>query len=437
MGKPILERLALHRPELRAWAMYDWANSAFITVIVTTIWPIFYTGTVNADKTDGLARHAFFSAGALGIVAVLAPLLGVLADRAPIKKKFLGAFLFLGLLSTFGLAFVNQGQWVLGGTLFALASIGASASFVFYDSLLPHIATSEEMDRVSVAGYAIGYLGGGLLLAALLAINLKPELVGLSKIAAVKVSFVSVAVWWFLFSIPLFKTVSEPVVPAEEAKSEKGLIFEAFSGIRDTLSELRRFPNAFLFLIAFLVYNDGIGTIIRMAASFGDDKGIASADLISAILVVQFVGIPFTFAFGAIAGKIGTKSAIFAGLFVYCGVSVIGYFIDGFTIFGYEFTTRTLFFALSGLVGVVQGGVQALSRSLFASMIPKEKSSAFFGLFAVFERFAGIFGPLIFGIIVTHSSSENAIFAVIGFFVVGGAILAKVDVKAGQDAVKR
>ena len=173
-----------------------------------------------------------------------------------------------------------------------------------------------------------------------------------------------------------------------------------------------------------------------MAASFGIDQGLAKNDLLTAILLVQFVGIPFTFAFGAIAGKIGTKSAIFAGLVVYCGVSIIGYFIDGFTLFGYEVTTRTLFFVLSGLVGVVQGGVQALSRSLFASMIPKDKSSAFFGLFAVFERFAGIFGPLIFGIIVTQSSSKNAIFAIIGFFVVGGAILAKVDVKAGQAAVK-
>jgi UMF1 family MFS transporter len=427
----LLERLALHRPELRAWACYDVANSAFITIVVTAVFPSFFAKVAAAGMPEGTAIRWFGIASSisLAVIALLSPLLGALADHAPIKKRFLAAFMLLGVAATAALALVGQGDRDLALVLFGLGQIGATGSFVFYDSLLPHIADDSEIDRVSTAGYALGYLGGGLLLAFILIPILKPALFGLPDVAtATRISFLLVAAWWLLFSIPVLRRVPEPPATLRPDRPRGlRLVRASFAGLMQTFRELRRFRQATLLLFAFLVYNDGVGTIIRMAVIYGEELGLGQPHMIGAILITQFIGIPFTFLFGHLAGRVGTRASIYAGLVVYCAVSTLGYFM----------TSALHFYLLAGLVGMVQGGVQALSRSLFATMIPRARSSEMFALFGVFEKFAGIFGPAVFVLIqALTGSSRNGILSVIGFFVVGGFLLAFVKVGEGRQAAR-
>ena len=429
-----LARLGLDRPELRAWAMYDWANSAMVTIIVTSVFPIYFSSVAGAGLRPEVATFRFGAATTVGmlIIALLSPLLGAVADLAAVKKRMLGGFLVVGVLAVAAMWFIQRGDWLLAALLFVIANIGANGSYVFYDALLPHVAREDEMDRVSTAGYALGYLGGGLLLALNLAWIQRPDLFGLptgsglseaDRTLPVRLSFLTVAVWWLLFSVPLLRRVPEP--PAALDVGERGgasVVWTAVLRLRNTVRELRGYKHAFVMLLAFLVYNDGIGTIIRMASIYGTELGIGQGALIASILLVQFVGIPFAFLFGGIAGRIGAKHTIFIGLAVYVAISVIGY----------QMRTAAHFLVLAVLVGMVQGGTQALSRSLFATMIPKHKSGEFFGIFAVFEKFAGIVGPAVFAVtIALTGSSRGAILSVVGFFVVGGGLLWLVDVEEG------
>ena len=430
-----LERLGLNRPELRGWAMYDWANSAMVTLIVTAVFPIFYKRVTAAGLDKSVADYRFSIATtiALAVSAILSPLLGTIADYAAAKKRYLGLFLALGVVTTALMFFLQQGMWLAALVLFALSNIGANGSFVFYDALLPHVARPDEMDRVSTAGYALGYIGGGLLLVFALLMIKAPGMFGLpagdgltpaQATLPTRISFLITAVWWALFSIPLFRRVSEPpAAPRPAAVAGVGTARLAFRQLAETLRHLRSYRQAFVLLIAFLIYNDGIGTIIRMATIYGDTRHLSETVMIGSIAAVQFIGIPFSFAFGRMAGKIGSKRAIFLGLAVYCGISILAYFM----------TTALHFILLACLVGTVQGGTQALSRSLFARLIPAHKSGEFFGFFSVFEKFAGILGPLFFALMIQATgSSQGAILSVIVFFLVGGALLAKVNVAEGE-----
>jgi MFS transporter, UMF1 family len=433
----LLDRLGLGRPELRAWAMYDWANSAMVTTITAAVFPIYFVRVAgaNIDPTSATQRYAAATTIGLTIIAVLAPILGTIADYVAIKKRLLGTFMGIGVSAVAMMFFIYHGDLLLASVLFILANIGVNGSFVFYESLLPHIAGKREMDRVSTAAYALGYIGGGLLLALQLAWIMSPGMFGLPSGEGLtpaeatlpsRLAFLSVAVWWVAFSIPLFRVIPEPPVRLE-ADEHAGLnpARVAFQRLAGTFRDLRSYKPAFLMLIAFLIYNDGIGTIIRMATAYGTEIGIGENTLIAAIMMVQFVGVPFSFLFGMLAGWIGTKPSIYVGLTAYMIISVLGYFMqDGGD-----------FLRLAFLVGMVQGGTQALSRSLFASMIPRHKSGEFFGFWSVFEKFAGIFGPLIFTLtIAATGSSRNAILSVIGFFIVGGVLLAFVDVEDGRRA---
>jgi len=428
----LLERLGLHRPELRAWAMYDWANSAFVTTIIGAVFPIYFHEVAVASgltAAQATARFAWITSLAMAIVAVSAPVLGAIADFAAVKKRMLGLFVGVGVVATAAMFFIGPGEVTFASATFVLANVGVASSFVFYDSLLPHIARPDEMDRVSTAGYALGYVGGGLLLAINLAWIQKPEWFGLANAeTAVRASFLSVAVWWLAFAVPLFRRVSEPprrLVEGERAGENP--VAAGFVRVAGTLRELRTFKHAFLMLLAFLIYNDGIQTIIRMATTYGTEIGLDRAPLIAAFVITQFVGIPFAFLFGALAGRIGAKRSVFLALTVYVGIAVLGY----------NMRTAAHFLMLAVLVGMVQGGAQALSRSLFANMIPRHKSSEYFAFFGVFEKFAGIFGPAIFGTMVgLTGSSRSAILSVIAFFVVGGALLAFVNVGEGQRAAR-
>ncbi len=432
----LLERLGLHRPELRAWAAYDWANSAFVCVVVTAVFPIYFSKVAaqGLDPAAATARFGLATTVGLVLVALLSPLLGAVADAAAMKKRLLAAGVVLGAGATAGLALVGPGDWRLGAALFVAANIGLAVSFVFYDALLPHVARPEEMDRVSTAGYALGYLGGGLLLAFDLALILSPGTFGLpggpgatpwDATLPTRLAFLSVALWWAGFTLPLLLKVPEP--PAAGGDPSAHPVRDALAQLAATGQALRRHPEAARMMLAFLVYNDGIGTIIRMATVYGTEIGIGQSELIAAVLLVQFAGIPFSFLFGGLAGRVGAKRAVLGSLAVYALISVVGYFMR----------TAAHFFILAVLVAVVQGGSQALSRSLFASLVPRRRSGEFFGFFSVMEKVAGIFGPGLFTLAVWMTgSSRAAILSVIAFFAVGGWLLTQVNVAAGQAAAR-
>jgi UMF1 family MFS transporter len=429
-GTPLLERLGLHRPELRAWAMYDWANSAFVTTVITAVFPPYFLNTVAADLPPGagISRFGWASTAAILIVAVLTPLLGAVADYTAAKKRMLAAFLGVGLAATAAMFWIARGEWLLALTLFVLGNVGAFGSMAFYDSLLPHIASEDEADRVSTAGYALGYVGGGVLLVVNLAWILAPARFGFASAdVAVRASFLSVAIWWLVFSIPLFRRVPEPPRPDAGERPAGRVVAVAFARAGHAFAELRGYRQAFLLLVAFAIYNDGINTIIRMATSYGTEVGLAQRDLIAAIVLVQFVGVPFTFLFGMLATWIGAKRAVLLSLVVYTAISVLGYFMR----------TTWQFYALAVLVATVQGGSQALSRSMFATMIPRHTSSEFFAFFGIFEKFTGVLGPAIFAAVASSTGSARpAILSVIAFFAVGGGLLARVDVEKGREAAR-
>jgi UMF1 family MFS transporter len=427
---PLLERLGLHRPELRAWAMYDWANSVFMTTGLL-IFPIYLADVASAGSPVAVAtaRYSLVTTVSMALVAVLSPILGAIADYTAMKKKMLAAFALMGILATGGMYFIERGEWRLALILFLFANTGVTASIVFYESLLPHIARQDEVDRVSTAGYAMGYLGSSLLMVLNIAWIQKPALFGISgPEMAIRLTFLSSALWWLVFSIPLLRRVPEPPLRLE-ADERPGLnpVAVGFRRLRETLREIRAFKHTFLFLLAFFIYNDGIGTIIRMATIYGREIGIERGALLMPLLLVQVVGIPFSFLFGALADRIGAKPAIFVSLAVYLAISILGY----------RMTTARDFLVLALLVGTVQGGSQALSRSVFSTVVPRHKSSEFFAFFSVFEKFAGILGPAVFTIMISATgSSRTAILSIIGFFAGGGILLAFVDVDEGQRAAR-
>ncbi|MEP6765101.1 MAG: MFS transporter [Gemmatimonadaceae bacterium] len=438
----LLKALGLHRPQLRAWAMYDFGISAAQTTIMTAVFPIFFVKVAAANLGETGGAQWWANANTIGavIIAVLAPILGALADFRAAKMKFLVGFLLLGVAATASMFFIARGQVLFAAIVFVLSLMGATGSMTFYEALLPHIAREDEMDRVSTAGYALGYVGGGILLAANLFWIQHPAWFGLPSgegltssqaTLPARLAFVSVAIWWLVFSIPVLRKVPEPPRTIENDESaETSLstsIISAFTRLGETIRELRGYREAFLAMLAFTIYNDGVQTIIKMAAVYGSEIGIKQSDLITAILMVQFIGIPCAFGFGALAGRLGTKRSIFLGLVVYTGICIYSYYM----------TTTAQFYGLAVLVGLVQGGTQALSRSLFARLVPKHKSGEFFGFYSVFEKFGGILGPLLFGIALANSgSSRIAILSIIAFFIVGGGILATVDVKKGEEAAR-
>ena len=414
---------------LRAWAMYDWANSAFQSTIVNAVFPVFFARYAAAGLDSPTATFAWGTTVAVIIVALLSPVLGAVADYHAVKKRLLAVFTGLGVVSVLLMAGITEGAWQFALAVFVIANIGERLAWVFYDSLLPHIATPREVDRVSTAAYAIGYIGGGILLLVNMAWILRPEWFGFRDATmATKASFVSVAIWWAVFSVPLLRRVPEPPPADGAAIAGRNVAVAALAQAWRTFHELRGYRNAFLMLVAFLLYNDGIQTMIRMSAIYAAEVNIPTEAQIAAFVMVQFLGVPFSFLFGALADRIGAKPSVFISVGVYTVVSIIGYFLS----------TTWQFFALAFLVGMVQGGSQALSRSLFARMIPKDKSSEYFGFFSVFEKFAGIAGPATFALSVTlFGSSRAAVLGIILFFIAGAAVLTQVDVAEGEREAER
>ncbi len=423
--------MGLVTPEQRAWAWYDCGNSAYFTTVVTAVFPAFFASYAAAGMTgaEATTRFGIITTVAMALVAVVSPVLGAYGDVTGRRKHLLVLFAGLGILTTLLLTTITEGGWRWAAVIFILGNLGVSGSLVFYDSLLPSVAKAEETDRVSSAGYALGYLGGGVLLVLNLAWILSPATFGLpSTVAATKLSFASVGVWWLCFMLPLLRHVPEPprLGPASGSPGPSPLT-AALSRLGHTYREIRQYKQAFLALLAMLVYQDGIQTIIRFAGIYGAEVGVGQTQQIAAFAMVQFLGVPFAFIFGSLGPKMGTKRAIFLALGVYTVAATLGYFM----------TNATHFFMLAALVATVQGGAQALSRSLFARLVPPAKTSEYFGFYAVVERFATVLGPLVFTLSGwLTGSSRAAVLGMIVFFVAGGWLLSRVDVEEGERAAR-
>ncbi|NHH99433.1 MFS transporter [Oceanimonas sp. MB9] len=395
-----------------SWALYDWANSTFATTVLAGFFPVlfkqYWAGEMAAAQSTFWL--GLFSSAASLLVMLMSPWLGAVADRRGAKKRLLLLFTLIGVLPTLGLFWAGEGQWLLAALLFAAASVGFFGGLTFYDALLVDVAAPQESDRVSAWGYALGYLGGGLLFALNVLMATQPEWFGLtSATQAVKVSFVMVAAWWTLFALPLFLWVKE-----RPASASDGTGFAALLAI---LRRAVKTPGVLTFLIAYWLYIDGVHTIIRMAVDFGMALGFASNSLIVALLLVQFVAFPAAVAFGYLSEYIGTKRAIYLGLLVYALV----------TAGGYAMQTEGQFFLLAGAIGLVQGGVQALSRSFYARLIPADQAGAYFGLFNMIGKFAAVLGPLLVGVVALVSGSNRlSILSLLVLFVLGAVLLARV-----------
>jgi UMF1 family MFS transporter len=416
-----------YKKVINSWSMYDWGKSAFETTIMAAVLPVYYSSVAaaNLPANQATVYWGYTASIALLIIAVLSPILGAIADFKGSKKRYLTYFALVGIAATAMMFFIGTGDWLLASALFIIGNVGLAGGNVFYDSLLPHIARDDDIDQVSTRGYALGYLGGGILLAMNLAMIMfaPPELTGLMT----RLSLASVAIWWLIFSIPLWRNVPEP--PRRILPEEQGInpVKAGFKRLGETFREITKYSELFKFLIAFWLYNDGIGTIIKMATIYGAEIGIGQNSLIGTLLMVQFVGIPFSFLFGWLAKKIGTKVSIYISLGVYTLISIGGYFM----------TTPVHFWLLGFSVALVQGGSQALSRSLFGRMVPKSQSAEFFGFFSVSAKIAGIVGPLVFALVSqAMGNSRLGIVSLIFFFIAGGLLLTRVDEQEGIRVAK-
>ena len=407
---------------INSWSMYDWANSAFATTIMAAVLPIYYSAIAEPSLTpnQATAYWGYTNSIALLLVALISPILGAVADFRGAKKRYLTYFALVGITATALMYFLTSGDWLFASVLFIVGNIGFAGANVFYDSLLPHIAQKGDIDQISTRGYAMGYLGGGLLLAVNLAmIMLSPD--HLTALMT-RISLASVAVWWLLFAIPLWRNVPEPPRQIYEGELDSNPFSAGFKRLAVTFKEIRKYGELFKFLVAFWLFNDGIGTIIKMATIYGKEIGIGQTDLIGALLMVQFVGIPFSFAFGWLAKRIGTKRSIYISLCVYTLISIGGYFMQ----------SAIHFWILGFAVALVQGGSQALSRSLYGRMVPKAQSAEFFSFFSVSGKLAGMFGPLVFGIVSQiMGNSRLGIVSLVIFFIAGGLLLTRVDEEKG------
>lgn len=407
------------RRSIFSWALYDWGNSAFATTVMAGFFPLFFKQYWSTGVDASISTLRLGVANSLGslLIALLAPLLGALADAGQGQKRWLLRFTLLGVICTGLLALVGEGNWSLAAGLYVLASFGFMGGIVFYDSLLVAVAAPEQRDRVSALGYALGYLGGGLLFAVNAYMVMAPESFGLSgKTQAVQLSFVTVAVWWGMWAIPLFRFVHDP-----SAREHQGAWTEArraVATLRATFHKIRGHRNVYGFLIAYWLYIDGVDTIVRMAVDYGLALGLESSDLILALLVTQFVGFPAALVFGRLGERIGAKRGILVGLCVYLGITLYAAFL----------TTATGFFVMAGVVGLVQGGVQALSRSAYSLLVPPEHAGEFFGFYNMLGKFAAIVGPLLVGAASALTGSPRwSILTLIPLFLVGGALLTRVE----------
>jgi UMF1 family MFS transporter len=415
------------RSAQRAWCLYDWANSVFATSVVSAILPVYFArmAAKSMPAHDATAIWGYASAAALAVTAVLSPIVGAIADQSRRRKPILLACVLLGCAGTLGLALTAPGSWAGLIAAFAVAFIAFATGNVLYDSLLPAVASPEEMHRVSARGFAWGYLGGGVLLAVHLAMISMPQRFGLANAAiATRVAFASVAGWWFAFSLPLFRGVPEPEAERTGVPL-RALPAAVFRQLGGTLAGLRAQPDLLRFLVAFWLYSDGIGTIIKMATIYGVEVGLRDQDLMGALLMVQLLAAPASIAFGRLAAPLGPRGTVLLGIAGYAGISVFAYFLE----------RPWQFWALAALVALFQGGTQAISRSMFASLVPRARTGEMFGFYSVSEKLAGVVGPILFAVVTqaTHGG-RLATLTLLPLFIGGAWLLSTVDLERGRKA---
>ena len=407
-----------------SWAFYDWANSAYAVTVMSGFFPIFFkqywADPLSAQESTyqlGLAN----SIASLAIV-VLAPLLGSIADSAGSKKKFLFVFTFLGITMCASLFLLEQGSWQLAIAIYIFACIGFMGGVSFSDSLLVSVSADKDLDKTSALGYALGYLGGGLLFAFCVWMVQSPELFNISGTEyAVKLSFLVVAIWWLIFSIPVFLWVREPPA-ANVIQSSKNSVWAGFLQLRQTFRQIKELKVVFTFLVAYWLYIDGVDTIVRMAVDYGLSLGIDSNDLIIALLITQFIGFPSAIAFGYLGERLGPRTGILIAIGVYIFV----------VFWAYQMDSSWEFYMLAIIIGMVQGGVQSLSRSLYARIIPRHQSAEFFGFYNMLGKFAAVLGPIMIGWVTVMTGSHRvAMLSILILFIAGAVILTRVNIAEG------
>jgi UMF1 family MFS transporter len=430
------------------WALYDWANSAFATTVMAGFFPVFFKSywSAGTDVNTSTAQLGIGNSLASLAVAVMAPFLGAVADRGTARKKFLLSFAYLGVLATAALCVVGQGHWEMAILVYAVGILGFSGANVFYDSLLPEVAGEDEIDFVSGLGFAMGYLGGGVLFALNVFTVLKPGLFGLTPTTAVRLSFLSVAFWWGTFTLFTLFWVKE-TAHAPDAAGSTNMFSAGFRQFTETFRKRRHLKTVFLFLLAYWLYIDGVDTIIRMAVDYGLSLGFASNDLILALLITQFVGFPSALVFGRLGERWDVRKAIFLAIGVYMFI----------TVWGILMTEKSEFYVLAILIGTVQGGIQALSRSYYSRLIPKGQAGEFYGFYNMLGKFAAILGPALVGLVgivakgrlmpvapsleqmaaVEQAASRWSIGSLLILFLVGGTILYFVDEDKGRREIER
>ena len=399
-----------------SWAMYDWANSAFATTVMAGFFPIFFKSYWASDLSDAESTFAIGSVNSLVglLIAFSAPVLGAFADAGDSKRKFLFSFAFLGIITTGYLFFIPDSSWKLAVIFYGLGVIGFSGANVFYDSLLVTVSKQEERNRTSALGFSLGYLGGGILFLLNVIMFLYPNWFGLeSQIDAVLWSFMSVALWWFIFSLPIYLNVKEPT-QSSSGKSVNRIITEAFSSLVNTARSIKEYKSAVIFLLAYFLYMDGVDTIIRMATSYGSDIGLSATSMIQALLLTQFVGFPATLVFGYYADKFGYKYSLSFAIIVYIFV----------VLFSSQMDTALEFYVVACVVGLVQGGVQAISRSFFSTLIPTNKAAEFFGFYNFIGKSSVFIGPfMVSGIALVTGSPSYGILSLLILFIPGLILL--------------
>jgi len=418
----------LDRGKALAWALYDWANSAFATTVMAGFFPVFFK---QYWSSDALATTSSFWLGVANslpslVIMLVSPLLGVMADRGRTKKRWLLLFSLLGILATGALTLVAQGQWLVALLLYSVGVIGFSGANVLYDALIVAVAGERKLHIASALGFSLGYLGGGLLFAGNVLMTLYPQTFGLPDApAAVRFSFLSVAVWWAVFSVPLLLFVPEPQPPNHMSGLQ--VLRTSLRQLRQTLANIRRWRMVGLFLVAYWLYIDGVDTIVRMAVDYGLALGFSAQSLIVALLITQFVGFPAALAFGKLGEKLGALNGIFIGIGGYTLITIWGYFISQ----SWEF------YALAGAIGLVQGGIQSLSRSFYAQIIPVEQSGEFFGLYNMLGKCAAVIGPVLMGwVSLMTGNPRTSILSLLVLFIGGALLLTRVDAEAGKRAAK-
>lgn len=405
-----------------SWALYDWANSAYSMTITSSVLPMYFKSVAEAggmSSSNSTALWGYTISLSTLVVSMLAPILGTIADYKGNKKKFFKTFFSVGVLATTLLAFVPANNPILLLICYGFALVGFSGTNIFYDAFLVDVTTKERMDKVSSAGFALGYIGSTIPFIISIAVVLlsQMEIIPISLPLACKITFLITAVWWLVFTIPILKNVNQVYY----IEPEKEPIKKSFERLLETLKAIKSHKNIFIFLIAYFFYIDGVDTIIGMASSYGTDLGISMVSLLIILLLTQFVAFPFTILYGRLAEKVGAKKLLYVGIITYIIICIYGYFI----------TTALGFWILAMAVGSAQGGIQAISRSFFGKMVPKENANEFFGFYNIFGKFAAIIGPFLVAVI-TQATGEtrNGILSLIVLFVIGFFALGKVKEEA-------